>query len=436
MQASSPKHPFAGPALRAAYVAFFAVLALGYYEFLGAGATPSERATSIPWWKPAGWARSLESPLLEPLQQIGADTVQARHEGRFEVRSLIPFGLFAVPAALATAVGLVLFQAVLARAALLALGVTLCAFSYYGWLDVETWQDYGWRWPLVLLSTAAYLSVFALAPGIVEAVRRRSAVVVAAAAAAFVVPIHVLSIEVTGTNPTLQWNLSPWPTLTLYGFLLCGLVIGVIQLSAGAGMALRGRATSGGRVAGAGAAAALVALALHGIPFEQIGPGRLAALAIPAALLAAFAGRARPQGPPFVAFLVAGAIILGSIKLGQIHAESFLARGRDEIAPKVVTALEEYHARHDAYPEELDELVPEELPAIEQPRIGWLDADEEVFTYTNLGDSFLLEFSGPVWVQCAYSPPYEEDMEDEEPGAEPVKLEAAWSCERKPPRLW
>ena len=63
--------------------------------------------------------------------------------------------------------------------------------------------------------------------------------------------------------------------------------------------------------------------------------------------------------------------------------------------------------------------------------------------YTNLGDSYLLEFSGVVWVQCAYSPAYREETDEiGESGAasqgseEQEALAAAWSCERKPPQLW
>ena len=411
---------------RIAFVVCFLALGIGYYEFLGAGATPSERAQQVPWWKPAGWARSLDWEALAPLQQIGADTVQARHEGRFEPRSLIPLGLFAAPVVVATALGAALFRAALARAALLAFGLALCAFAYYGWLDLETWQDFGWRWPAVLLSTSAYLAVFALAPAIVESLRARSLGVRVAAALAFVLPIHVLSIEVTGTNPLLQWNLSPWPTVTLYGFLLFGLLFGAIHLAAGVGLVAR-RRLPGGRGAALGAlAAAAVAIGLRRIPFEATSAFRLAVLALPAALLAAGATRL-----PARSFLVAGGLMIASIKLGQWHAEWFLARARDETAPAVIAAIERYRAAHDAYPAALEDLVPDQLAELRQPRIGWLDRDEEVFTYTELGDSFLLEFSGPLWVQCAYSPPYEgEDADAEE------KLEASWSCERKPPRLW
>jgi len=419
---------------RVAYVLCFLALAVAYYEFLGAGATPSERAGHVPWWKPAGWARSLEWEALTPLQQIGADTVQARHEGRFEPRSLIPLGLFAAPAVAAVVLGFALFRAALARAALLALGLALCAFAYYGWLDLETWRDYGWRWPAVLLSTSAWLAVFALAPAIVASLRARPLAVRVAAAIAFVATIHLLSVEVTGTNPTLQWNLSPWPTVTLYGFLLFGLLFGVIHLAAGVGLALRGRIAGRRGVAAGALAAAALAVALRPIPFEATSALRVAVLALPAAALAVLAGRGPRARASAGCFLVAGTLLLGAVKAGQWHAEWFLARGRDRIAPEVIDALERYHAAHDAYPPSLEDLVPEQLPAIRQPHVGWLDWDEEVFTYTELGDSFLLEFSGPLWVQCAYSPPYEEERAEAAAGGE--KLEASWSCERKPPRLW
>lgn len=421
-------------ALRVVYVLFFLALAVLYYELLGAGPTPSERAAELPWWKPFGWARTLEWEVLEPLREIGADTVQARHEGRFEPRSLIPLGLFSVPVVLLTAAGFALFRSAFVRAGLLALGLTLCAFAYYGWLDLETWQDYSWRWPAVLLSTAVYVGLFALAPAIVGDLSRRSRAVQVGALLAFAVPIHLLSIEVTGTNPTLQWNLSPWPTLTLYGYLLIGLVIGAIEIAAGLGLVLPARIAGARGVALGALAAAVAAAILHRIPFAEATPGKLALLALPAALVVGIAGGRGDPGRAARCFLLAGLVVVASIKAGQWHAEWFLARARNEIAPQVIDALERYYARHEAYPSELVELVPEQLPAIRQPRIGWLNAEEEVFTYTDLGNSFLLEFSGPIWVQCAYSPPYEGELDDED--VESDVREGAWSCQSRPPRLW
>ena len=253
----------------------------------------------------------------------------------------------------------------------------------------------------------------------------------------FVLPIYALSIEVTGTNPMLQWNLSPWPTVTLYGFLLIGLVLAVIHLSAGAGILVGARWSGATGLALGALTAAALAGVLRGIPFEQTTALRLVVLALPAALIVAVVLRRAATRPPDpVAFLAAGLLMLCTVKFGQWHAEWFLEQAREVIAPKVIDAIERYRAEQAVYPSDLAALVPKQLPAIEQPRIGWLDWDEEVFTYTDLGDSFLLEFAGPLWVQCAYSPPYEEEADEAEPGAEPERLEAAWSCQRKPPRLW
>jgi hypothetical protein len=164
-------------------------------------------------------------------------------------------------------------------------------------------------------------------------------------------------------------------------------MLAVIYLSAGAGILIGTRRRGAAGLALGVLTAGALAVVLHGIPFEQTTAFRLVVLALPAALIVALVQR------------------LGATRMPD--AIAFLAA-----------------------------LVPKQLPAIEQPRIGWLDWDEEVFTYTDLGDSFLLEFAGPLWVQCAYSPPYEEEVDEAEPGAEPERLEAAWSCQRKPPRLW
>ena len=432
---------------RAAYVVAFLALAGGWYELLGAGPTPSEKPDSVAWWRPAGHALRLESEWLAPFQAIAADVEQARHEGREEPRGLIPLLLFALPPAALTLLGFFLFRGVVARVLLLALGLTLCAFSYYGWLDPETWQDFSWRWPAVLLSTSLFVALFALGPWLVRAARRLPRAVQLAGAAVFVVSIYFLSIEVTGTNPTLEWNLSPWPTLTLYGFLLAGLVLAVVEVAAGAGLFARG-AGGAGRTALAAAAAAALAALLHRIPFSTTGAIQLAALALPAALLAAAAGR-RPAGPRALDFVTAGLLLLGAVELGRWQGEYFLGRSRDVIAPRVIDALERFRAENGSYPAELAEVVPNYLPEIPLPRAGWFDSKDETFLYTYLGgENFLLEFPGVVWVQCAYSPPYDEAQEDEgdegaqprevagEPPGEPEMLEASWSCESKPPKLW
>jgi hypothetical protein len=443
------------------HVALFLALTVGYYFFLGAGPTPSERDEDIAWWRPAGWARQLDWELLAPLQQIGADVEQARHEGRTELRGLIPLALFALPPLLLGAAGFALFRSAEARVGVLALTLLLCAFSYYGWLDPETWKDYSWRWPAVLLVTSLYVSVFALAPALVRAFARRSTAAQTAAILAFALSIYFLSIEISGTNPELDWNLSPWPALTLFGFLLFGLVIGALHLATGVGAAVGVRWAGATRVAVAAGVAGLLAALLYWLPFARLSPGRMAALVLAAAALAAWTVRRAADESAARVLLAAGVLVLGAIQLGRWQGEWFLARSRDEIAPRVVAAVERYRAERGGYPDELRQVVPQYLPAIPLPRVGWFNDPDEAFNYINLGDSFLLEFPSVLWVQCAYSPAYSEEGEEEEtpgvgageaagvvaePGASPgvaareaegaEALEAAWSCESKPPRLW
>jgi hypothetical protein len=432
---------------RATYVVAFLAFAFVWYEFLGAPPTPSEKPETIAWWRPWGHALRLESEWLAPFQAIAADVEQARHEGRSEPRGLIPLVLFALPPAALTVFGFLLFRGAVARVLILGLGLTLCAFSYYGWLDPGTWQDFSWRWPAVLLSTSLFVALFALSPWLVRAGRRFSRAAQLSFVTAFVAAIYFLSIEVTGTNPLLQWNLSPWPTLTLYGFLLVGLMLAVVHLAAGVGLLARGGG-GGARTALAALAAAALAAALHRIPFSTTGAVQLAAVALPAALLVALAARSAGT-PRALDFAAAGLLVLGAIELGRWQGEYFLAKSRDEIAPRVTEALERFRAENESYPSELAQIVPRYLPEIPLPRAGWFDSKDETFVYTYLGgDNFLLEFPGVLWVQCAYSPPYAEAQADDGgyeeadpdvaggPPGDGDDLEASWSCESKPPRLW
>jgi hypothetical protein len=254
--------------------------------------------------------------------------------------------------------------------------------------------------------------------------------------------VYFLSTEVTGTNPFLEWNLSPWPVITLYGFLLFGLLFGVIHLAAGVGLAARERlGGTAGLAAGVGGAAVLAVL-LRGVPFEQTTALRIALLAVGAGGLVAFGAWRQREGRAALPFVVAAALILASVKAGQWQAEYFQAKARDEIAPQLIAALERHRQEEGSYPLELSRLVPKYLPALPNARVGWLSDPGEDFTYTDLGDSFLLEFASVLWVQCAYSPPYVEEADEEEPeaaapgGEDDRMLEASWSCERKPPRLW
>ena len=80
-----------------------------------------------------------------------------------------------------------------------------------------------------------------------------------------------------------------------------------------------------------------------------------------------------------------------------------------------------------------------DIPAIPKPEIGFRMLTDQEFVYQNFGDSYLLEFSAPRWIQCAYNPPYVD--EEAEPGGEAEMAddgagEGEWSCPSKPPELW
>jgi hypothetical protein len=106
---------------------------------------------------------------------------------------------------------------------------------------------------------------------------------------------------------------------------------------------------------------------------------------------------------------------------------------RDGRAQQVIDALAAQREKTGEYPDALSELVDAGLlEAVPRPHIGFGDSQE--FVYQNFGESYLLEFSAPRWIQCAYNPPYElapgEEPEDGE------ELGGAWSCPQKPPELW
>ncbi len=66
----------------------------------------------------------------------------------------------------------------------------------------------------------------------------------------------------------------------------------------------------------------------------------------------------------------------------------------------IITALEQYQAENDAYPEVLEELVPDYLP--ETPT----EVNDQPINYTKSDESFSLSFHyiGPGMNTCTYTP--------------------------------
>ena len=160
------------------------------------------------------------------------------------------------------------------------------------------------------------------------------------------------------------------------------------------------------------------------------------------------------------ALLVAVPVLAGFLLTARDYEKT-----RHEAAGRVIEALQRYYEREQVYPETLDELVDaKDIETLPSPSIGfgWL-GESPGFTYQSFGTSFLLEFSAPRWVQCAYNPPYPDDEEDgaaagesngDHDGADPAGVSdaaaegeeasggeyalarGAWSCPSKPPELW
>ena len=51
--------------------------------------------------------------------------------------------------------------------------------------------------------------------------------------------VFLLSTEITGTNSSLRANISPWPALTMFGFLLAGYCLAALHVAAACGLLLR-----------------------------------------------------------------------------------------------------------------------------------------------------------------------------------------------------
>ena len=407
----------------------FAALAVFYYYLFGPAPSPAELG-ELPWWRPRGWATRW--PALSGLRDLARGTGTAR---------VVPVLLASLPPLLLTFGSFRVFKNRPLRVLLLATCLTLCAFAYYGYLALGIWEFFGWRWPALTASMALLLACMALLPSLVEASRSLSTAMRAGAALGAVAIVYLLSTEITGTNPQLFANISPWPVLTLFGLLFFGYAFALLHASAGASVWFQGRLSGTAGRAAAIASAAVLAVLLSWLVFQDPWPNLSLGLAAIAVLYAWRSGRGRePEAARShaVAQFAAAALIATGIWFGDWRASTTQAEIRNEKAQQIISALEEYKRMHDIYPDRLEELVPAQLASLPAPRIGIFEHDHEVFIFSNYGDSYALEFASTLWDQCQYSPPYvyEEEEEDEEEEPEEDSLGGSWSCGSAPPKLW
>ncbi len=418
---------------------------LAYAVAIHHGVGPIPPGGARHWYEPNGWLLDL----------LAATSLGALLDG--------PVRAFAGIAAPAVAVTLAVFaitRSALARTLAVASLLATMLFLFYGLGERSAiWQFFRWRGSVVMAGMALVIAVALCAPLLAASwLRLRWP----ARLAAYLPPLALCLFalrDVTGTNPALPFAISPWPVITMFGMELGSTLIAGSFAALALPLALLAR--FGARSA-LGWSAALAIFAAPAIAFgagELPAPGLgLSLLALVAAAVAFALPARRPAHDAGAASRLDGLAIatsLGSLflalplSLGLSLVERDHAATREGTAQTVIDALARWFAREGTYPDSLDELVAaKELASVPVPEIGFGLEESPQFTYQNFGTSYILEFSAPRWVQCAFNPPFAEDEgEEEEEAATEVDrghdedetedvARGAWSCPSKPPELW
>ncbi len=456
--------------IRLVFLAGATALAVVYYFGFGAGPSASEYLDDLEWWRP--WGTLVRWLPLAGLTQMARDGVP---------QALLPLALFWGPPLALFVAALGFFRkSAAARAYVFFLALAMCIFVWYGYRAEQVWRFFEWRFAAVAISFAAITSLIVFSPSLLRGLTRRSIALALVSVAAAAAGIFVLSTEVTGTNSDMPFNISPWPIVTLVGFLLVGATVAAAHTAGGTAVWFQRRIGGVRGFALGGICSVLVGAAAGWLIFSA--PSGWIAVAVIAALYALvcmfLAPRDSAEAQRSGLFrLAAGALLLVAIFGSSRIAATLQRAARDRTALDVLVALETYKRDRGSYPETLDELVPDFVPEVPRPAIGLIRDEDDRFAYSNYGDSYALEFASVLWVQCQYSPPYQfaaadpeelaeeeaADAQDAASGEEPESWEApevsaakeptaedlalaatlaerglngSWSCPEEPPKLW
>jgi hypothetical protein len=414
------------------------LLAVGFAVWVYWGLGP--RSKSRAWWEPkASVARALSETSLAPLVEELPIAL-----GGFGLASL----------ALCAAVFATSRSAAARFLAVFGVLATL-GFVFYAIEARFVWSFFRWRWSASLALFSAAIAAALTAPLLAASWLRLRWPLRVAVYLPLLLGVLAYERNVTGTDPALRFAISPWPVVQIFGLELGASCIGAVVMGVGIGLAAAARARRGGGaplwLLGAAAAALLPAAVLGAAALQDLLPFAartgffvvLSGTSLAVFAVAASAGLAGDAGRTAERALVwsaGGVLVLAPIVLGQVLARIDYETTRDGRAQEIIDGLDRYRAREGAYPDALEELVSAgDLERIPVPGVGFRLLTDQTFVYQNFGESYLLEFSAPRWIQCAYNPPYlvdEDELEEEAEDGDDTLGHGEWSCPSKPPELW
>ena len=396
----------------------------------GIGPTPPGGATH--WFHPRGFLFRWE--ILNPLLEHALPAI---------------VGLGCIAVVLAVTIAIIGNSAVAtALGASCAIAVSL--FAYYGVAADAVWRFFHWRGSAVIILSAACLGFALAAPRLAASWLRLSWRWRGAVYLPVFLGVVGLMSSATGTDFSLKFSISPWPAIPVFG-LEAGAACVAIAL-AGATLGILGLVSAPGRSAaaagvialtGIGSAVAAPAFLLwaghqnHLFPFR----GGAATLWVSGAtwgvILTTVPLMRRGDDATRLArrgrhIALGAALIAVPLLAGHALSRWDYLTTREHRAGRIIDGLQAYYEREQIYPDTLERLIETaDLDSVPRPRIGFTDGE---FQYQSFGTSYILDFSAPRWVQCAYNPPWVDDEDGDDADGEP--LGGAWSCPSEPPKLW
>lgn len=402
----------------------------------GIGPTPPGGATH--WFHPRGFLLRWE--ILDPLL---AHVLPA----------IVGLGCVAVVLAVTIAI---IGDSSIATALAASCAVAVPLFAYYGVEADSVWRFFHWRASAVIILSAACLGFALAAPRLAASWLQLSWRWRGAVYLPVFLGIVALMSSATGTDFSLKFSLSPWPAIPVFGLeagaaciaiALAGATLGVLGLARAHG---RPAATAGAiALTGIGSAVAAPALLLwaghqtHLFPFRD-GAATVWVLGVAwGVILTAVFRMRRGDGATRLArrgrqIALGAALIAVPLLAGHALSRWDYFTTREHRAGRIIDGLQAYYEREQIYPDTLAQLIETaDLDSIPRPRIGFPVFTDGDFRYQSFGTSYILDFSAPRWVQCAYNPPWVEDEDGDDTGdADGESLGGAWSCPSEPPSLW